>query len=905
MLRFFLLVLVIFTKVVIAQDSDWSSINAGNSDLPNETIKCISFDKAGAMWVGTYMGGLAVRENNNWTIYNTSNSELPHNYINTIAVDDNNVKWIGTDGGGLTRFDGTNWEVYKTSNSGLPSNVVMSVFCDDDGIVWIGTYFGGLAKFDGENWKVFNDQNSPLLSNKVVVTKKDNKGNLWFGTQGGGVASFDGTNWMIYNERNSKLSSDYIYSIDIDNENNKWIGTGGGGIAVFNDVFWISYNSENSNLTDDNIRPIYIDVNQDKWIGTYIGGVNIFDGETWKVHDFQNSGLPDDEITCFGIDGTTLLIGTERSGIIVLSEAIIPVAPAVIEEPLAIVPIEEEEITEEDDANIGLVAIPIVETTTEDFTEPVTSEETKEVVVEEETSPAIVAVPVIASISKETTEAEIETENELFIQEEEDPVEPAVIAAVPMVETVTNDTPDTTIGTDEELVIAEEEDKINPIVVAAIPVVIPETSEPEITQIEEKHTEPVVQEEEIIEEALPVAIVQEETVVIPSTGYVDVSSRNKIILMFDAADVHIDKKRLSMYQRSFKMLLKNRVHANDSYDISLLIYSSNFDVDPKKIEYSEKDLDYISATDIIYVEGESTFTEAIKRAYNTILADYNPDGNNQVIAATYKFIRDDESAKQVIKDNVENNYIVFSLLAFDTESMKMSHKMRNMIPKGQGYYYSINPVGIKDNWSVTAQIGLSAFRGDIDVNRNISFPGVIGFAVNKQVLSTGVINGGLKGQFNFGKLRGEKNGQSFENKYKEGCINFQVILNKMPGRTFRFEKLRPYAFAGVGFINYKVMLKDKDGTVINAYGYDVSAYESDEPTSSSGSLTNLVIPVGIGANYKISEKFNLELEASSRFIASDKLDAKVSNSDDKYWFFSIGVSYMINSKEFLSDILSR
>ncbi len=66
-----------------------------------------------------------------------------------------------------------------------------------------------------------------------------------------------------------------------------------------------------------------------------------------------------------------------------------------------------------------------------------------------------------------------------------------------------------------------------------------------------------------------------------------------------------------------------------------------------------------------------------------------------------------------------------------------------------------------------------------------------------------------------------------------------------------------------------------------------------------------MLPVGIGVNYKVSDKFSIELEASSRFIASDKLDAKVSNSDDKYWFFSIGVSYNINSKEFLNDILSR
>jgi hypothetical protein len=237
--------------------------------------------------------------------------------------------------------------------------------------------------------------------------------------------------------------------------------------------------------------------------------------------------------------------------------------------------------------------------------------------------------------------------------------------------------------------------------------------------------------------------------------------------------------------------------------------------------------------------------------------------------------------------------------------MKMPHKMRNMIPKGEGHFYAINPVTIKDNWSVTGQIGLSAFRGDIDVNRNISFPGVIGFAVNKQVLSTGLLNGGIKGQFNFGKLRGEKNNHSFENKYKEGCINFQVILNKLPKNTFRFEKFRPYAFAGIGFINYRVLLRNGDGSVVNGYGYDVTELQVDEKPKKSGSVTDLMMPVGIGVNYKMNHKLNLEIEASSRFIASDKLDGKISKSDDKYWFVSIGISYMINNKEFLSDILNR
>ena len=757
MFRYLIIIFtVIITGFSFAQESDWNNINVGNSALPNETIKCITFDTAGNVWIGTYMGGVAVLQDSNWTIYNTGNSELPHNYVNSIAIDKNNVKWIGTDGGGLVRLEQGNWEVYKTSTSGLPSNVVMSVYCDDNGVVWIGTYFGGLSSFDGENWEVYNDENSPLLSNKVIAIAKDTNDILWIGTQGGGVASFDGKNWNVYTERNSKLTSDYIYSVAVDEENNKWIGTGGGGVAVFNDVFWISFNTDNSDLTDDNIRPILIDQKGYKWIGTYIGGVNVFDGEAWNVFDFQNSQIPDDEITCLAHNNEKLFIGTERSGIVVVKDTM----------------------------------------------------KNKSTVIAEE----------IVSVKA------------------------------------------TSIMFDNNVEVKKEPEQVE------------------------------------VEEQTPMAKVFES------------KSRNKIVLVFDAADVYFDNKRLNKYQRSFKLLLKNREQIDDTYDVSILIYSANFDVKPKKVQFTEKELKALQAKDVVYLDGETTFTEGIKKAFSLITNDYNPEGNNHVIAATYKMIRDDETAKVVIKDNLDNNYIVFSLLAFETKNWKMEHKMRNMVPKGEGHYYSINQSSIKDNWSATAQIGLSVFRGDIDVSNVVTFPGEIGIALNKQVLGNGIINGGIKAQFNFGEMNGKKNDYTFKNKYKEGSLNFQIILNNWFNRNFKFEKFRPYAFAGVGFINYRVLLRNGDGNVLYGYGYKVTQGDkvANGPNPEKDKAeTDFMFPVGLGVNYKINDKFSLELEASSRFINSDKLDGKIGFKDDKYWFFSFGVTYQINNKEFLSDILNR
>ncbi|MBC8485315.1 MAG: hypothetical protein H8D45_04665, partial [Bacteroidetes bacterium] len=122
------------------------------------------------------------------------------------------------------------------------------------------------------------------------------------------------------------------------------------------------------------------------------------------------------------------------------------------------------------------------------------------------------------------------------------------------------------------------------------------------------------------------------------------------------------------------------------------------------------------------------------------------------------------------------------------------------------------------------------------------------------------------------------------------------------------EKFRPDAFAGIGFINYRVLLRDGEGIVINGYGYKITAgdsYANGVNPEKDKPVTDIIFPVGLGINYKLNDMFNIELEASSRFINSDKLDGKVRYKNDKYWFVSLGLTYKFNNKKFLSDILNK
>ena len=95
---------------------------------------------------------------------------------------------------------------------------------------------------------------------------------------------------------------------------------------------------------------------------------------------------------------------------------------------------------------------------------------------------------------------------------------------------------------------------------------------------------------------------------------------------------------------------------------------------------------------------------------------------------------------------------------------------------------------------------------------------------------------------------------------------------------------------------------------MNGYGYKIVEGNPEangtDPEKDSPE-TDIMFPLGGGVNYKLNEKLNIELEVSSRFIQSDKLDGKVSWKNDKYIFFSLGLTYKFRQKDFLHDILNK
>ena len=136
--------------------------SVGQGALPNNNVNCITKDRNGEIWVGTYEGICVF--NNPSLVFSGYNFDaqqiliaegdygqylLSTESVKCIAVDGGNRKWIGTLGAGLYLLsdDGTEEIHHFTSeNSPLPSNNIIDIAINSkNGEVFIGTDKGLLS----------------------------------------------------------------------------------------------------------------------------------------------------------------------------------------------------------------------------------------------------------------------------------------------------------------------------------------------------------------------------------------------------------------------------------------------------------------------------------------------------------------------------------------------------------------------------------------------------------------------------------------------------------------------------------------------------------------------------------------------------------------------------------------
>lgn len=318
--------------------------------LPQNTISAIAQTPDGYLWLGT-REGLARFDGLRFKIFNTeSTPEIGHNQILSLFTDKAGALWIGTWGGGLTRLEAGRFTRF-TAADGLPSELVSTIFQDAQGRLWIGTDGGGLARLDGDRFTAMPSRDA--LGKHVRAIAEDNAG-LWIGsdaglahlTPGGTLESFGpqqglahrsvrtllrsrggvlwigtehGLNWMegrtLWGFPDGRpLAHDMVFALREDRDGGLWVGTDAQGLRRLHDGVVTSFTSQHG-LSNNSVYSLFEDREQNLWIGTNLGGLNRL--RDAPITPFtQREGLSNNYTRAIFQDAEgSVWIGTEGGGI--------------------------------------------------------------------------------------------------------------------------------------------------------------------------------------------------------------------------------------------------------------------------------------------------------------------------------------------------------------------------------------------------------------------------------------------------------------------------------------------------------------------------------------------------------------------------------------------------------------
>lgn len=181
--------------------------------LPETTLE----DRSGALWLGTYGGGLFRCGETNF-----ESVEISQRTVLSLFEDREGSVWVGTAGGGLNRVRPTVLELHDME-SGLPFETARSICVDSTGRIWVAGRNGALAWREKNSWHLC-DANDGWDGDLATCVANDSQGAVWIGTyqrdalyhwQNGSFTKLD---------HSSGLGGKTVRLLMPDRDGNLWVG---------------------------------------------------------------------------------------------------------------------------------------------------------------------------------------------------------------------------------------------------------------------------------------------------------------------------------------------------------------------------------------------------------------------------------------------------------------------------------------------------------------------------------------------------------------------------------------------------------------------------------------------------------------------------------------------------------
>ncbi len=247
--------------------------------LPNETIRAITKDANGAIWLGYYTQGLYYYSNETKCYLKYEITKITENKdwgrIRSLYTANDGSIWVGTYAGLIRIVNGKSSFYSAEQHKNLPNNRHYSMFEDAQNQLWIACW-GGLAKFNlkTNSFTSFKGQRQLQDLHIRKVTLFDDE--IILATENNGVVTLHTKTGKITKINTQKgILGDHVYSVLKDrNSGYYWIASLG-GISVYD-----THKGLVKSITEKDGLPSHLVysliLNQDKvWISTTKGIANI------------------------------------------------------------------------------------------------------------------------------------------------------------------------------------------------------------------------------------------------------------------------------------------------------------------------------------------------------------------------------------------------------------------------------------------------------------------------------------------------------------------------------------------------------------------------------------------------------------------------------------------------------
>ena len=213
----------------VEEEGQFRHLSAGINGLRSDNIHAICNDRYGNLWIGSYYGGLYLKQPGSSTFRNfrvNNSPELRSNNIYCILNDSNGNLWVGTQSGGLYRYDYNSASLKQITD--IPSNLfIWDLFEDSTGDIWLACYGNRIWKLQvADDYRPYPVE-SPASTYVSICELSD--GRIAFTTESEGIILLNPATYSIENvSTRNGLPDDTVYAMLQDDSNDVWFSTNSG-----------------------------------------------------------------------------------------------------------------------------------------------------------------------------------------------------------------------------------------------------------------------------------------------------------------------------------------------------------------------------------------------------------------------------------------------------------------------------------------------------------------------------------------------------------------------------------------------------------------------------------------------------------------------------------------------------